>query len=101
MPVTCPSTSELNRTPSSTELGSFALGLAGTAEDGQMVHAEQATDGLGVTGFDAADAGPVPPALVAVTWKVYAVPVVRQSRVVLVAGGVPVCVVAPWAVVPM
>jgi hypothetical protein len=32
-----------------------------------------------VTGFDAADAGPVPTAFVAVTVKVYAVPLVRPE----------------------
>ncbi len=43
----------------------------------------------GVAGGDAADAGPVPMALVAVTVKVYAVPLVRP---VTVHDGVPVVV---------
>ena len=50
---------------------------------------------------DAADAGPVPTPLVAVTLKVYAVPLVSPVTVVDVAGGDPLTVVAVWAVAPM
>src|SRR5688572_24538798 len=100
MPVTSPSTSEVNFTPSSTDEVSVLLGLAGTAEAGQIVHPAQ-PPAVGVTGADAADAGPVPMALVAVTVNVYAVPLVRPVTVVLVAGGVPVTVLTGCAVEPM
>ncbi len=43
--------------------------MVGVAVDGQMVQAEQAVD-VGVTEFEAADAVPVPTALVAATVKV-------------------------------
>jgi hypothetical protein len=46
--------------------------------------------GLGVTGLLAPDRGLVPTALVAETWKVYAVPLVRPPTVQLVAGAVAV-----------
>jgi hypothetical protein len=39
----------------------------------------------GVTAFDGADAGPVPRAFVAVTVKVYAVPLTRPPTVAVVA----------------
>jgi hypothetical protein len=55
----------------------------------------------GVTVFDAAEAGPVPIALVAVTVNVYAVPLVSPVTVVLVAGGLPLTVVAVCGVEPM
>jgi len=55
----------------------------------------------GVTAVEAVDAAPVPTAFVAVTRKVYAVPFVNPVIVVLVAGGLPVIVVAVCAVVPM
>ena len=42
---------------------------------------------LGVTAFDAADAGPAPAALVAVTLKVYAVPLVKPLTVIAHAAG--------------
>ena len=51
--------------------------------------------------MDAADAGPVPAALVAVTLKVYVVPFVKVVIDVVVAGGDPLTVVAVWAVAPM
>lgn len=54
-----------------------------------------------MTAEDAADAGPVPTELVAVTVKVYAVPLVRPNTVVDVAAGEPVTVVAVCAVAPM
>ena len=60
-----------------------------------------AVGAVGVTAFDAAEAGPVPTALVAVTVKVYAVPLVSPVTVVVVAGGLPVTVVGVCAVVPM
>jgi hypothetical protein len=65
-----------------------------------MVQAVQAVAD-GVTAFDAADAGPAPAALLAETVKVYEVPFVSPETVALVAGGVPVTVVAVCAVVPM
>src|SRR5215470_3142389 len=55
----------------------------------------------GVTGFDGAEAGPVPMALVALTVKVYVVPLVSPVMVLLVAGGFPVTVVGVCAVLPM
>ena len=69
MPVIDPLTSDVNFTPSSTEAVSASLGVAGVAEAGQIVHAVQSV-AVGVTAFEAAEAGPVPTALVAVTLKV-------------------------------
>ncbi len=69
MPVTCPSTSEVNFTPSSTEEVSALLGVAGVTDDGQIVQAEH-PPAVGVTGVVAVEDGPVPMALVAVTVKV-------------------------------
>jgi hypothetical protein len=40
---------------------------------------------VGVTAFDAADAGPTPTALVAVTVNVYAVPLVKPGTITFVA----------------
>ena len=57
-------------------------------------------DEVGVTEFDAADAGPVPTALVADTLNVYAVPFVSPVTFAVVAGGFPVTVVGVCAVVP-
>ena len=57
-------------------------------------------DAVGVTEFDAADAGPVPTALVADTLNVYAVPFVSPVTFAVVAGGFPVTVVGVCAVVP-
>src|SRR5579859_7670271 len=54
----------------------------------------------GVTVFEAADAGPVPTALVAVTVKVYVTPFVRPPIVAVVAGGLPLITVGVWAVEP-
>src|SRR5664279_857708 len=54
----------------------------------------------GIAALEAADAAPVPLALVAVTVNVYAVPLVNPVTVVLVPGGVPVIVVAVCAVDP-
>jgi hypothetical protein len=90
----------LNFTPSSTDDGSPESGLVGIADDGQIVHAAQLMD-VGVTEFDAADAGPVPTALVADTLNVYAVPLVNPVTVVLVAGGLPDTVFGVCAVDPM
>ena len=95
-----PFTSALNFTPSSTEEVSESLGVVGVAVDGQMVQAVQAV-AVGVTAFEAADAGPVPTALVAATLNVYAVPLVRPVTLAVVAGGLPVTVVGVCAVVPM
>ena len=55
----------------------------------------------GVTALDAAEAGPVPTALVAATVKVYAVPFVNPDTVVEVAGGLPDTVTGVCAVTPM
>jgi hypothetical protein len=79
---------------------SESLGVVGVAVAGQIVQAEHAVAD-GVTAFEAADAGPVPAALVAVTLNVYAVPFVRPLTVAVVAGGLPVTVVGVCAVVPM
>ena len=54
----------------------------------------------GVTEVDAADAGPAPTELIAMTVNVYPVPLVNPVIVVLVPGGVPVIVVAVCAVDP-
>ncbi len=54
-----------------------------------------------MTGLEAAEAGPWPTALVAVTRKVYAVPLVSPVTVAEVAGGLPLTVVGAWAVAPM
>ena len=94
-----PFTSELNFTPNSVEAGSASSGVDGTADDGHSVHAEQLS-AAGVTEFDAAEAGPVPTALVADTVNVYAVPFVNPLTVALVAGGLPVTVVAVCATDP-
>jgi hypothetical protein len=56
---------------------------------------------VGVTEFDGAETGPDPLALEAWTVKVYAVPEARPATVVLVAGGLPVTVVAACALEPM
>ncbi len=69
MPLITPLRSDLNFTPISTEEGSPSSGVVGVVDDGQIVHAAQLKD-AGVTGFDGAEAGPVPIALVAVTVKV-------------------------------
>src|SRR5690349_21387307 len=100
MAVTEPSTSEVNLTPSSTALLSGWSGVAGTTDVGQIVQAAQPPS-AGVTAVDAAEAGLVPTALVAVTVKVYAVPLVSPVIVVVVAGGVPVMVLGVPAVVPV
>src|SRR5882672_10650355 len=54
----------------------------------------------GVTALDAADAGPDPKALLAVTLNVYVVPFVSPVTVTLVAGGDPDTMVAFCATVP-
>jgi hypothetical protein len=95
-----PDTSDRNFTPTSTEDGSATAGSAGVALAGQMVQALQPKSS-GVTALDAADAGPVPIALVAVTLNVYAVPLVSPVTVAVVAGGEPLTVVGDCALVPM
>jgi hypothetical protein len=55
---------------------------------------------VGVTGADAAEAGEVPTAFVAVTVKVYAVPLVSPVMVAVVAGGFPLTVTGVRAVAP-
>src|SRR6478735_5989329 len=99
MPVILPLTSALNFTPSSTAAVSACAGFAGVADDAQMVHATQVLL-AGVTALDAAEAGPVPTALVADTVNVYAVPLVRPVTVAVVAGGLPLTVVGVCAVDP-
>jgi hypothetical protein len=89
----------LNFTPSSTAPVSPESGVAGTALEGQIVHAVQLV-AAGVTAVDGADSALVPTALVAFTVNVYAVPLVSPVMVVLVAGGVPVTVFGVPAVVP-
>jgi hypothetical protein len=56
---------------------------------------------FGVTGFDAADPGPLPTPFVALTVNVYAVPFVSPVTVVVVAGGEPVTVTGVCAAEPM
>jgi hypothetical protein len=73
--------------------------VAGTAVDGQIVHAEQPA-ATGVTELEAAEAGPVPTALVAATVNVYAVPFVSPETVTVVAGGLPLTVVVACALDP-
>src|SRR5688572_205461 len=99
MPVIWPFTSAVNFTPTSTLAVSVVLGFAGVADGGQIVQTTH-PPAAGVTAFEAADAGPVPTALVAATRNVYAVPLVSPVTVVLVAGGVPVTVRTGCAVVP-
>src|SRR3954462_1720498 len=100
MPVIFPLTSALNLTPTSTEEGSESLGVVGVAVAGQIVQPVQEVPD-GVTAAEAAEAGPVPTALVAATVKVYVVPFVSPLTVAVVAGGLPVTVVGVCAVVPM
>ena len=95
-----PFASALNFTPSSTDDPSAVLGFAGVADAAQIEHAEHVTAAAGVTLFDAAETGPVPTAFVADTLNVYAVPFVNPETVALVAGGLPLTVVAVCAVVP-
>ncbi len=97
MPVIEPPRSDLNFTPTSTDELSGWLGVTGVAVDGQIVHAVQAV-AAGVTGLEAAEAGPGPTALVAATVKVYAVPLVSPVTVAEVAGGLPLTVVGACAV---
>ena len=94
-----PSTSELNRTPSSRALVSESLGLAGTTDEGQIVHAAH-PPATGVTDEDGADAADVPTLLVAVTRNVYAVPLLNPVTVADVAGGEPVTDIDVCAVDP-
>jgi hypothetical protein len=55
----------------------------------------------GVTALDAADAGPVPTLLVAVTVNVYAVPLLNPVTFAVVGAGFPVTVVVGCAVEPI
>jgi hypothetical protein len=55
----------------------------------------------GVTGFELADAGPVPTLFVAATVNVYVVPFVNPVMVAFVAGGDPEMTVVFCAVDPM
>ena len=99
IPVTEPLASARNFTPSSTADPSAALAFTGADADDQIEHA--AHDGAnGVTAPDAADAGPVPTALVAETVNVYAVPFVKPLTVADVAGGLPLTVTEAWAADP-
>jgi hypothetical protein len=86
-------------TPTSTDVASAVLAVPGTAVDGQMVQAVHKTE-AGVTAFEAADAGPAPTALVAVTRNVYVVPLVSPVIAAVVAGGLPDTVTGVCAVVP-
>jgi hypothetical protein len=65
------------------------------------VGASGTVDETGVTAFDAADCGPEPLTLDAVTRNVYVVPLVRPPTVAVVAGGEPLTVVDACAVDPM
>ena len=68
-PRISPFTSDVNFTPSSVDEGSPSSALRGVTDAGKIVHALQLM-AAGVTGFEAAEPGPVPTALVAVTVKV-------------------------------
>ena len=59
------------------------------------------TPPVGVTLLDAADAGPMPLALVAFTLKVYAVPLARPMTLIVVQGAVQVPVTLPGNEVAM
>ena len=65
------------------------------------VGAAGAVGPLGVTLFDAAEAGLVATEFVALTLNVYAVPLVRLPIVAEVAGGDPLIVTGAWAEAPM
>jgi hypothetical protein len=67
--------------------------------DPKMLHG-QASEDSGVAELEAADANPVPTALVADTSKVYVVPLVSPLSVVEVAGGDPLTVTGVPAVEP-
>ena len=92
-------TSLVNFIPSSTFAPGSPLSAIAGAVEPNNVNVDALADG--VTAFDAAEAGPVPIAFVAVTTNVYAVPFVSELTVVDVAGGVPVTVVGVCAVAPM
>src|SRR5260370_27349648 len=80
MPVTKPAVSGLKATPSTTDAVSPESTVGGMALP-KMVHGHAGGEASGVTGFDGADAGPVPMALVAATRNVYVVPFVRPVTV--------------------
>jgi hypothetical protein len=65
------------------------------------VGAPGAVSPVGVTDAEGAESGPEPTALVALTRKVYAVPLARPVTVVDVAGGDPETVFGVCALVPM
>jgi hypothetical protein len=94
-----PFMSALNFTPRFTADPSGWLGVAGVAVGAQIVQAVHPLD-TGVTDGEAAEAGPVPIALVAETLNVYAVPLVSPVTVAEVAGGLPETVVEVCAVDP-
>src|SRR6478609_6640180 len=81
MPVTYPGVSDRNFTPSSTALGSFHEATLGEVEALQMLHGQL----TGVTELEAAEAGPVPTALVAVTVTPSA-PITAGDRLVVLIG---------------
>jgi hypothetical protein len=64
------------------------------------VGAPGATAACGTTAFDAAEAGPVPTAFVAVTVNVYVVPFTNPVTFADVGGGDPDTTVVAWATVP-
>jgi len=77
----------------------LAVVLPGVATT--LVGAEGTVAGPTVTGLEAADWGPDPTALVAVTLNVYAVFGVSPVRTVDVTGGEPLTCTELWAVDPM
>jgi hypothetical protein len=58
-------------------------------------------DDVGVTGGEGVESGLVPAVLVALTRKVYAVPLVRAVKLAVVGAGLPVTVLGVCALVPM
>jgi hypothetical protein len=92
MPVTVPPLLAVNDTPTSTDELSPESTMLGVPEKSKIVSS-------GVTALDAEEAGLVPTELVAVTWKVYAVPSLRPVTVADVAEPLLTCTGVP-AVVP-
>jgi hypothetical protein len=88
--------------PSNARTFPFASWKRCTATNGQLIRGVHSPSGAvaGVTGFDSAETGPSPTALVALTVNVYVVPFARPLTVVLLAGGVPVTFIGACAVPP-
>src|SRR4051812_49961222 len=90
MPVTKPSTSDLNFTPRAIALESPPSAVAGAAKSNSVAR--------GTTASEALDSGPVATAFVALTVNVYGEPFVSPGTVAVVADApavTGVCAVAP------